>query len=278
MNYIELINQFWSCHRENCFSPSEIALYFHLLDTANSLAWKNPFREGNQVACASLGISEPTLQRSRDRLVKAGLIDYQSGKVKRELTEYRILEVGINNLYQNDTQSSTQSDTQTEPQSNTQSSENAFDFNKHKLNKRVDDKSSLSANADLHAEKIDYDKLVEFFNSETKGVFGRVMMPLSDKRRKLIAARIKERGKESFAEALKKAAASNFLRGDNQRGFTATFDWIIKPTNFEKILSGNYDNRTQKDRGSHQVSDDEFMQALKEGAARGLYERERSKL
>jgi hypothetical protein len=144
LNYIELINQFWTCHKENCFSTSEIALYFHLLNTANSLGWKNPFREANMVICAVLNISEPTLQRCRDRLVRAGLIEFKSGKVKRELTEYMILilgtRLGINSLYLSDTQSDTLSSTQSDTLSDTQSSEIAFDFLKLNKTKQEEEK------------------------------------------------------------------------------------------------------------------------------------------
>jgi len=36
------------------------------------------------------------------------------------------------------------------------------------------------------------------------------------------------------------AGRSSFLRGDNSRGFIATFDWCFKPKNFVKVLEGNY--------------------------------------
>lgn len=94
-----------------------------------------------------------------------------------------------------------------------------------------------------HVEAINYQGLVDFFNSETKGVFGTVRYPISDKRKGMINARIKEHGKSAFAEMVHKAYASDFLRGQNKNNFKATFDWLIKPTNFEKVISGNYDNR-----------------------------------
>jgi hypothetical protein len=145
MNYISLINRFWTLNQEHCFNASEIALYFHLLDVSNSLAWKNPFKQGNLRICAAINMSEPTIQRAREKLVKVELLTFKSGKVKRELTEYFLIEskgesLGINNIYQpvhpsvdqsvnpiinqSDTPSSTLNDTQpfTEP----------FDFNKHK--------------------------------------------------------------------------------------------------------------------------------------------------
>ena len=94
--------------------------------------------------------------------------------------------------------------------------------------------------------QIDYKKLIEFFNSETKGVFGEVRYPISSKRQDSIRARIREHGKEAFAEMVRKAANSEFLKGNNNRGFQATFDWLIRPTNFQKTIEGNYDNRNKE--------------------------------
>jgi hypothetical protein len=52
-----------------------------------------------------------------------------------------------------------------------------------------------------------------------------------------------------FDPLIAKVAASEFLRGENGHGFHATFDWIIKPSNFQKIMENNYENR-KKPNGS----------------------------
>lgn len=104
-------------------------------------------------------------------------------------------------------------------------------------------KESTSKEKQTDVDQIDYKKLVDYFNTETKGVFGIVRYPLSRQRRGMLNARIKEHGKKSFAEVIHKASNSDFLKGNNSRGFMATFDWIIRPTNFEKIITGNYDNK-----------------------------------
>lgn len=126
-----------------------------------------------------------------------------------------------------------------------------------------------------HAEKIDYNALVDFFNSETQGVFGTIRQPISEKRKGMINARIKEHGKDGFANMIRKAFASDFLKGQNHKGWTATFDWLIKPTNFEKVISGNYDNRSNKTVGTSSANnDEELMRSVAEGIARGRYERQ----
>jgi len=42
------------------------------------------------------------------------------------------------------------------------------------------------------------------------------------------------------------AGKSQFLNGDNDRGWKADFDWLIKPENAIKVLEGRYSNGTQK--------------------------------
>jgi hypothetical protein len=53
---------------------------------------------------------------------------------------------------------------------------------------------------------------------------------------------------EEIKRGLVKVSESDFLNGDNQRNWKATFDWIIYPDNFCKILEGNYDNLKESDR------------------------------
>ncbi len=102
---------------------------------------------------------------------------------------------------------------------------------------------------------IDYIEIVDFFNTETKGVFGAIRYPISEKRKASIRARIREHGVEAFREMIQRAAKSNFLKGNNDRGWTATFDWMIKPNNFQKIIEGNYNDKTPSGGDSKNVND-----------------------
>lgn len=68
---------------------------------------------------------------------------------------------------------------------------------------------------------------------------------LTPKRRGIIQQRIKEHGRETVSVCFFKAGKSDFLCGVNDRGWIASFDWIMKPESFVKILEGNYDNKTQ---------------------------------
>lgn len=64
---------------------------------------------------------------------------------------------------------------------------------------------------------------------------------LSDARRKAIKARLANGYTvESFKELFQKAEASSFLKGQNDRNWQATFDWLVKDSNMAKVIDGNY--------------------------------------
>ena len=67
-------------------------------------------------------------------------------------------------------------------------------------------------------------------------------------RHKLLRTRLKEYGEDSFYEVVEKIRESDFLQGRTagRTPFVATFDWVIKPSNYPKVLEGNYDNRNQR--------------------------------
>nr|DAN34857.1 MAG TPA: replisome organizer [Caudoviricetes sp.] len=123
-----------------------------------------------------------------------------------------------------------------------------------------------------HAERIDYSELVKFFNEETKGVFGTVRTPLSVTRKGMINARIKVYGKNMFADMIRRAYQSDFLKGQNKKGWRASFDWLIKPTNFEKVISGNYDNKHRTNNNTGERDMEEFYRSIASGIARQSYE------
>lgn len=62
----------------------------------------------------------------------------------------------------------------------------------------------------------------------------------STERYKQLKARIREYGVDEVLRAIENVRDSKFLRGDNKKGWTITFDWLIKPNNFVKVADGNY--------------------------------------
>ena len=62
---------------------------------------------------------------------------------------------------------------------------------------------------------------------------------LSADRRKKLQARLAEHGGDGWDLMLLKAGASDFLCNE----FRLTFDWVLEPRNFRKVIEGNYDGQ-----------------------------------
>lgn len=118
-------------------------------------------------------------------------------------------------------------------------------------NKSTKVDSSQTSLRPCKKESFDVKKFIVFFNAEMDKhdcVIPR-LKSLQGNRLNFINARIKEHGKESLMLVVQKAATSDFLNGKNDRGWIATFSWIVKPNNYIKVLEGNFDN-TINDYGS----------------------------
>lgn len=70
----------------------------------------------------------------------------------------------------------------------------------------------------------------------------------------MLRKRINDYGVEKVIDAIRRANESDFLKGNNGRGWMADFDWFIKPNNFQKVLEGNYDNREVKAGGKKSLT------------------------
>ena len=85
------------------------------------------------------------------------------------------------------------------------------------------------------------DKVKELYN-DTCVSFPRLMI-LSDARRKTINTRLKNYSLDDMKRLFEKAEASSFLKGKNNRNWSANFDWLMKDSNIVKVLEGNYDDK-----------------------------------
>lgn len=90
-------------------------------------------------------------------------------------------------------------------------------------------------------EKIDFEKIILIFNSICKKL--PAVQKLTPQRKAAIKNRISESGLNGLGDAFQKVSQSRFLNGENDRGWTADFDWILKPANFIKIIEGKYKNK-----------------------------------
>lgn len=127
---------------------------------------------------------------------------------------------------------------------------------KQELKKEKKEKNNIDANAsssgaaapdpDLSSqESVDFVGLMKFFNRtmEEAGAIIPRCRSCDGKRREFVRARIREHGLDAVYEMITKASQSDFLNGKSRSGWIADFTWLFRPSNFQKVLEGNYDNR-----------------------------------
>jgi hypothetical protein len=116
-------------------------------------------------------------------------------------------------------------------------------LNESKLNKTTTAKAgmqSVSADAE-RSGSCTAQSIIDIFHSIC--VSYPKVRSISDARKKAIQARLRVHGADIIREVFEKAESSDFLRGKNDRNWSADFDWIMADRNFAKILDGKYDNR-----------------------------------
>ena len=103
--------------------------------------------------------------------------------------------------------------------------------------------------------KIDFAAIKAYWNTkhDQSGSAMRRLTLMSDQRKSNVRARIREYGGDvqKVYKAIDKAMASDFMNGKNGKGWVASFDWMMCPSNFPKVLEGNYDN--EQPAGSQQT-------------------------
>lgn len=92
---------------------------------------------------------------------------------------------------------------------------------------------------------------------------------LSEARKKSIRARLKTYTLEDFRDLFEKAEASDFLKGKNNRDWSATFDWLIKDSNMIKVLDGNYDNKAKVNKSNSTADELEGFYKMASNWAQG---------
>lgn len=101
---------------------------------------------------------------------------------------------------------------------------------------------------DKNEKNIEYLTILSLFN-ETCPSYPRVKS-LSEDRKKAIRARLNKYTLDDFKQLFEKAEASDFLKGANNKNWSATFDWLIRDRNMPKVLEGTYDNKARKENKS----------------------------
>lgn len=93
-------------------------------------------------------------------------------------------------------------------------------------------------------ERVSPQQIVDLYNSICKSFPS--VRSLSDARRKAIKARLNTYTLDDFRTVFENAEASSFLKGCNDRNWSANFDWLIKDANIAKVLEGQYADKPKR--------------------------------
>ena len=114
-------------------------------------------------------------------------------------------------------------------------------------------KKYISSNEDISPSELSDDEpkhvlqdVVDKWNELTAfGITKVRFISAESPRHKYVRARIKQYGRDSFDEVVENIKNSDFLQGksNSKRPFLVDFDWVIKPSNYPKVLEGKYNNR-----------------------------------
>lgn len=94
-------------------------------------------------------------------------------------------------------------------------------------------------------DKDSFDEIVAYFNEQMKGKGIQQVAIITSERRQAFERLVSQTGvnKDTLKQAIKNAAESDFLNGKGPKGWVASFDWMMIPQNFQKVLENNYRNK-----------------------------------
>lgn len=258
MNYLSEILAFYNWLEMNPMPASAIDLWHALLYTANKSGWASEFSAPISILKIRTGLNKDAIYRARNTLTQMGLIEYRTrgGNQSAVYKLYSIASV-------KPTQTATQPATHTASQTATQPASQAATINK--LNKTKRNKMKLTpycppkgdAPESVPRETVQYKKIADYWNSVCTEL--PKVQALNDNRKKAVRARVKEHGEKTILRVIALVKQSDFLCGRTSNNWNASFDWVMKPANFVKVLEGNYANKNankQKGRGDIQISDE----------------------
>ena len=255
--------------------PSVRLVFEELLFCANTKAgWFHGIKVKRGETMASVSTIEEYTGFSRKTVIKALAMLEESGEIRREKCgNYTKTIICKFDHYQGDNKKqsggnitpptpppSTPIDTPPTPPPSTPEQE---------LKKDKKEKNNIDANAsssgasapdpDLSSqESVDFVGLMKFFNRtmDEAGAIIHRCKSCDGNRREFVRARIREHGLDAVYEMITKASQSDFLNGKSRSGWVADFTWLFRPSNFQKVLEGNYDNRTNNynETNNHQSS------------------------
>ena len=241
--------------RNNKLTPAAKGLYAYL---ASFCGDKDECFPSVDLILREMGFSRETFYKHINALVAAGVVKKKQlnnngrfGRTVYKIThEVEIIDLSATNL-------STSVDKKSNlPFTNLPTANEPTVSNPTTNNNNININNNINNNRDI----IDYQQIADMYNN-TCVSFPR-LTKLSDKRKKAIKARLRTYTLEDFQKLFEMAEGSSFLKGQNNRNWSATFDWLIADGNMAKVLDGNYTDKGQQQEERYVPEEPEYYKYL----------------
>ena len=103
---------------------------------------------------------------------------------------------------------------------------------------------------------VDIRRITDAWNDLGLGQVRRI--PRESKRMKLLCALVNDYGLDAVLATIARVRNSDFLCGQRENGWTANFDWLIKPDNFLKVMEGQYNGKPRNTAPTDYGSPEDF--------------------
>lgn len=121
-----------------------------------------------------------------------------------------------------------------------------LNINTNNDNDNDNDNERIVHESSTNRQNSKYDGIISAWNTLVSvGVNPVRSINTGSKRADCLRARLREYGEDAVLEAIENVRTSDFLQGKNSKGWRITFDWFVLPTNFPKVLEGNYNQRNE---------------------------------
>lgn len=253
-----------------------VQLFIYLLLKANCVdkQWQGITIKRGQLATSNatirqdLRLSEQQIRTCIKRLISTGEITYKSTNRYVVITicnydKYQEIGNPINeqNNVQNNNQSTDEQRAINEQSTTTKEIKNirSKEYNIKDIKQESGSNDQLSSASDEakavqpekpKTEKLPFKEIKEMWNETCPG-FPK-LFTISEARKNKMRLRITEMGGLEKAlplikQIFEKMQQSKFLKGDNKRGWKASFDWLFEnDKNWVKVYEGNYDNKPEQ--------------------------------
>ena len=253
-----------------------VQLFIYLLLKANCVdkQWRGITIKRGQIATSNatmrqdLRLSEQQIRTCIKRLISTGEITYKSTNryVIITICNYNKYQDGGNSINEHNNEQTNNQSTDEQRAINEQSTTTkeiknirSKEYNIKDIKQESGSNDQLSSASDeaqavepekMKAEKLPFKDIKVMWNETCTG-FPK-LFTLSEPRKNKMRLRIAEMGGLEKAlplikQIFEKMQQSKFLKGDNKRGWKASFDWLFEnDKNWVKVYEGNYDNKPEQ--------------------------------